>query len=176
MSRHDKWRASNSPDCLPSLDNSAVKGFLMLSRLSVSFIRAFDPFSVNDLNSFRISSQSDLFSLWHDRKRSKRLKASINTAYKRKADKVRPIDSDKSDGSISGNSENWKQKIEKRFDIPEGPFEKYDYLLISKFSIINREARLIPERFAKIKIGKELLKTEKDLLTEMLYNRKTALT
>jgi hypothetical protein len=65
--------------------------------------------------------------------------------------------------------------MEKRFNVPEGPFRKYDYLLISKFSAINREARLIPERLTKIKIGKELLKTEKDLLTKILYNRKTAL-
>jgi hypothetical protein len=66
--------------------------------------------------------------------------------------------------------------MEKRFNIPEGPFRKYDYLLISKFFTISREARLIPKRFAEMKIGKELLKAKKDLLTEMLYNRKAALT
>jgi hypothetical protein len=65
--------------------------------------------------------------------------------------------------------------MEKRFEIPEGFFGKYNYLLISKFSAISREARLIPERFTEIKIGKKLLKSEKDLLTEMLYNRKAAL-
>jgi hypothetical protein len=65
--------------------------------------------------------------------------------------------------------------VEKRFGIPEGPFGKYDYLLISKFSIISREARLIFERFAEIKIEKELLKIKKDLLTKILYNRKAAL-
>jgi hypothetical protein len=65
--------------------------------------------------------------------------------------------------------------MEKRFRIPEGPFRKYNYLLISKFSTINRETRLIPKRFAEIKIGKKLLKTEKDLLTKILYNRKAAL-
>jgi hypothetical protein len=31
---------------------------------------------------------------------------SINTAYKRKTDKVRPVDSDKFNGSTPGNSEN----------------------------------------------------------------------
>jgi hypothetical protein len=65
--------------------------------------------------------------------------------------------------------------MEKRFSIPEGFPRKYDYLLISKFSIISREARLISKRFAKIKFGEKLLKTEKDFLTEMLYNRKAAL-
>jgi hypothetical protein len=65
--------------------------------------------------------------------------------------------------------------VEKRFNIPERPPRKYDHLLISKFSAISREARLIPERLAKMKIGKELLEIKKDLLTEMLYNRETAL-
>jgi hypothetical protein len=65
--------------------------------------------------------------------------------------------------------------MEKRFGIPEGPPEKYDYLLISKFSAINRKTRLISERLTKMKIGEKLLKTEKNLLTEILYNRKTAL-
>jgi hypothetical protein len=65
--------------------------------------------------------------------------------------------------------------MKERFRVPKGPFEKYDYLLILKFFTISRETRLIPKRLTKIKIGKKLLNTEKDLLTEMLYNRKTAL-
>jgi hypothetical protein len=65
--------------------------------------------------------------------------------------------------------------MKKKFNIPEGPPGKYDYLLISKFFTINRKARLISERLTKMKIEKELLKAKKDLLTEMLYNRKAAL-
>jgi hypothetical protein len=65
--------------------------------------------------------------------------------------------------------------VKKRFRVSEELPGKYDYLLISKFSTINRKARLIPERLAEMKIGEKLLKIEKDLLTEILYNRKTAL-
>jgi hypothetical protein len=65
--------------------------------------------------------------------------------------------------------------VKKRFRIPKEPPKKYDYLLISKFFTINRKARLISKRFAEIKIGKELLKIEKDFLMEILYNRKAAL-
>jgi hypothetical protein len=65
--------------------------------------------------------------------------------------------------------------MEKRFGIPEESFGKYNYLLISKFSTISREARLIFERLTEIKIEEKLLEAEKDFLTEMLYNRKTAL-
>jgi hypothetical protein len=109
MLRHGKWRAPDSPNYLPPLDNFTVRNFLMPSRFSVSFIRAFNPFFINNLNSFRISSQSNLFSLWHDRlRKSKGFKTFINTAYKKKANKVQPIDSDKSDSSTPSNSEDWK--------------------------------------------------------------------
>jgi hypothetical protein len=63
MSGYGKWRASNSPDCLPFLGNFAARDFLVPSRFSVSFMRAFNLFFVNNLNSFRIFSQSDLFFL-----------------------------------------------------------------------------------------------------------------
>jgi hypothetical protein len=65
--------------------------------------------------------------------------------------------------------------MEERFKISERFSGKYDYLLIPKFSIINRKTRLTFKRFARIRIGKELLKIKKDFLTEMLYNRKAAL-
>jgi hypothetical protein len=65
--------------------------------------------------------------------------------------------------------------VKKRFRIPKEPPKKYDYLLISKFFAISREARLTFKRFAEMKIGKELLKIKKNLLTEILYNRKAAL-
>jgi hypothetical protein len=65
--------------------------------------------------------------------------------------------------------------VKKRFGIPERPFGKYDYLLISKFSTISRETRLIFKRLAGIRIGEKLFKAKKDLLTKMLYNRKAAL-
>jgi hypothetical protein len=105
MPGYSKWRVPDSPNYLPPLDNFAARGFLILSRLSVSFIRAFDPFSINDLNSFRIFSQSNLFFLWHNYlQRSKGFKTFINITYKRKANKIRLIDSDKSDSSIPGDN------------------------------------------------------------------------
>jgi hypothetical protein len=63
MPKHGKWRASNSPDYSPSLNNSAARDFLVPLRPSVSFMRVFNPFFINNLNFFRISSQSDLFFL-----------------------------------------------------------------------------------------------------------------
>jgi hypothetical protein len=65
--------------------------------------------------------------------------------------------------------------VKKRFSIPEKPPRKYDYLLISKFSTISQKTRLTSKRLTRMKIGKELLKIKKNLLTEILYNRKAAL-
>jgi hypothetical protein len=65
--------------------------------------------------------------------------------------------------------------MEKRFNISEGSSGKYDYLLILKFSIISRRARLTSECFTEMKIGEKLLKAEKDLLTKILYNCKAVL-
>jgi hypothetical protein len=109
MLGHGKWRVFDSPDYLPPLGNFVVRGFLVLSRFSVFFMRTFNPFFINDLNFFRIFFQSDLFFLWHDRlRRFKGFKAFINIVYKRKVDKVRPVNSDKSDSSTLGNNEDWK--------------------------------------------------------------------
>jgi hypothetical protein len=38
----------------------------------------------------------------------------VDTFYKRKADKVQPVDSDKSDGSVPGGSIFWREEIIKR--------------------------------------------------------------
>jgi hypothetical protein len=55
MPGHSKWRAPDSPDCLPSLGNSAARDFLVSLRPSVSFMRVFNPFFIDNLNSFHIS-------------------------------------------------------------------------------------------------------------------------
>jgi hypothetical protein len=35
----------------------------------------------------------------------------MNTIYKRKANKVKPVDSDKSDSSIPGESKSWRENM-----------------------------------------------------------------
>jgi hypothetical protein len=64
MPGHGKWRISDSLDYLSSLGNFAARDFLVPSQLSVFFMRIFDLSFVDDLNFFRIFSQSDLFLLW----------------------------------------------------------------------------------------------------------------
>ena len=100
----------------------------------------------------------------------------VYTAYKRKADKVRPVDTDKSDGAIPGGKEDWKAEIlEQEAKIQTDPNRPYKEWLIPKFSDIPRGSRLTPERLGKMIVGDELTIQERDMLTEMLYNREASL-
>ena len=88
------------------MENSIAERIWTFSQSSRSFLRVFDPSSIINLYSFRISSKSDLFSLFQERLRaSGQRKIFINTAYKRKADKIYPVNLDKSDNSVPGERE-----------------------------------------------------------------------
>jgi hypothetical protein len=115
---------------------------------------------------YRLSRVSDRFSLYLGLPREFR----VSTMYKRKADKVRPVDCGKSDGDKPGGV-NWVE-ISKRTDEPTGKYSKW---LIPKFSDIERGSRLTEERISKLKVGTGLTKEERELFVEMLYNREKAL-
>ena len=98
----------------------------------------------------------------------------VATAYKRKAQKVRPVDRPQGDGSRPGGDANWKDKLfeEARLRMQKGPF---DHWLTPKFSEVSRGCRLTPERVRKLIIGPDLTPQERDLLVEMLHYREAAL-
>lgn len=98
----------------------------------------------------------------------------VAAAYKRKAQKVRPVDRPQGDGSRPGGDADWKDKLfdEARLKMQKGPF---DHWLTPKFSEIPRGSRLTAERVGKLIIGPDLTPQEKELLIEMLYYREAAL-
>ena len=101
----------------------------------------------------------------------------VATAYKRKAQKIQPVDWSISDGSKSGGRQDWKAREvdrERRLGLDQ-PRGEFDRLLIPKFSTMRRGSRLIEERREAMRIGEELLPREKELLLAMLYNREAAL-
>ncbi len=55
------------------------------------------------------------------------------------------------------------------------PTDKYTYWLIPKFTPIVKGAMLTPERKGKMIIGEGMTAQEKEVLTEMLYNREAIL-
>ena len=95
------------------------------------------------------------------------------TAYKNKANKVRPVDSDKSLGDIPRGYNDWKERaiLRERARGKDKPTGKYDRWLTLKFSDIQRGSRLIAERIEGIIISPDLSLEEKDLLLKILYNR-----
>lgn len=141
-------------------------------------LRKFVPTSVTEASSIRLSRKFDNHTLQQlpYRPRGGYATARVDAAYKRKAEKVRPVDTDRSDGTIPGGSLTWKKDAISK-EVPEdiknrGP---YSHWLIPKFSNLARGARMTPERLSKMIVGEELTIKEKELVTEMLYNREAAL-
>ena len=101
----------------------------------------------------------------------------IYTMYKRKAQKVQPVDNLPSDGSLPEGDLHWRQKRwdEVKNRIKEGG--KFDDLVTGKFSKIKEGTRLTADRLKTIladcDIG--LLPEEELLLQTVLFNREEAL-
>ena len=88
---------------------------------------------------------------------------------------MQPVDLGLSDGSKPDGSDAWRvNAIKKEIPILD-PTDKYTHWLIPKFTPIAKGARLTPERLAKMIIGDGMTAQEKDVLTEMLYNREAVL-
>ena len=97
------------------------------------------------------------------------LEFSVATAYKRKAQKVRPVNPNRTDGRKPGEVLDWVERS-KLSDVISTP-GKYSQWLIPKFSDIERGSRLTRERVEALIIGKDLTPQEMDVFVEMLHNR-----
>ena len=97
----------------------------------------------------------------------------VNGMYKRKAEKVRPVDLGESDGNKPGGVLDWVAKS-KEMDVKSHD-EKYPEWLIPKFSDIERGSRLTKERLENLIIGEGLTPQEQDVFVEMLFNHEKVL-
>ena len=100
----------------------------------------------------------------------------VSIAYKRKKDKIRPLDQP-TDGEGTGGDPLFLEKCEKqealeRRHTQKGPF---DVWITPKFSTIPQGSRLTEERIADLDIGAELWPREKELLMALLFNREAAI-
>jgi RNase H-like domain found in reverse transcriptase/Integrase zinc binding domain/Reverse transcriptase (RNA-dependent DNA polymerase) len=104
----------------------------------------------------------------------------VNTMYKRKAEKVRPVDDDGYDGGVPGGYINWRDLAAERqrrwLELhPQAPHE-FDQFLAPRCTTFPRGRRLTDERLSKLDIGgTELTVKERELAIEMLYRREGAL-
>lgn len=100
------------------------------------------------------------------------LPSKIRTMYKRKKDKVRPVDQPHKDGGVPEEKQEWKEPLEGGKLVDRS---YYNGNLIPKFSKIKKGSRLTEERVSELKIGGDLTKREKELLLEVLFNREEAI-
>lgn len=98
----------------------------------------------------------------------------VSTAYKRKAQKVRPVDDSTPSKSKPGGLGNWKEVLLQQVQ-PNVTTGRFDHWLYPRFCVLERGARLTPERKKALIIGPDLTPQEKDLFIEMLHYREAAL-
>ena len=99
----------------------------------------------------------------------------VDGAYKRKSQKVQPVDLSLSDRSKPDGSNIWRlDAIKKEISILD-PTDKYTHWLIPKSTPIVKGARLTPERLGKMVIGESMTAKEKEILTKIFYNREAVL-
>jgi len=135
--------------------------------------------STNDVCETRLSRKFEFRDML-SRLKTKKGDVHVNTAYKRKADKVRPVNSDQSTGEAPGGLPDWfeilwKRRMKYPKEMETDPPHRYDQYITSRFSRIARGSRLKPERIDRLKIGADLTPNEKEFLIEILYRREEAL-
>jgi beta-N-acetylglucosaminidase len=95
-------------------------------------------------------------------------------AYKRKDQKMKLNDICVSDDFKSNDDVTWKKNIIKKKKYFKDFTNQFFEFFISKFFELTKEARLKLEQIQRMQIKNELLKREKELLFEMLFNREIA--
>jgi hypothetical protein len=99
----------------------------------------------------------------------------VYTIYKRKNQKIKFSDICVSDDFKSNDDVSWKKNIIKKKKYFKNFIDQFAEFLISKFFELTKKARLKSERIQRMQIKNELLKREKELLLEMLFNREVVL-
>ena len=95
------------------------------------------------------------------------------TLYKRKGKKVLPADVGYDNGEKPKGDAEWRIKRKEKDCYEAGG--RFSQFIISKFSKIERGSRLKPNRIARMRIGTDLWKEERELLMEVLFNREAAI-
>jgi len=98
--------------------------------------------------------------------------------YKRKAQKIRLVNSSVLDGATPRGMLDWKTRIVEQHTTLLYEKERkgrYNNYLILKFSSVKRGSRLTAKRIIKMIIREHIQPEERELLLELLYKREAAL-
>ena len=98
----------------------------------------------------------------------------VNTAYKKKAQKVQPVDANDGTGDGPGGRRDWYKRSRVR-DTPQEHTGKYKEHLLPRIASFPRGSRLTPERLASLDCGKWLWPEERAMFEEIMMNREGAI-
>ena len=136
------------------------------NEMSIFFFNLFNRFSA-----MRFFKRFDLFDMKESNERAK-----VFILYKKIVDKMRSVNWEFSNESKFFENNDWRTSIiaEKRSRKFHLSRMKYDHWLISKFSTIFSNSRIISKRIKKMLVNDSMQMKEKKFLLSCLYNRKTA--
>ena len=127
---------------------------------------------------YRCSKTTDLFTMRMERQRrqARQQRLTISTAYKRKAEKVQPVNSSTPDKSTLGGVQDWRERaLEQQKKLIRGlPLGPFDHIIEPRYTQLARGARLKPERLERMLVG-DIKPNERQILEAMLFNREEAL-
>lgn len=145
----------------------------------------FQPCEEEHALGWRSSRRGDLWSIrqenYRNSMRQKQLRqmpltARVSTLYKRKADKVNPVNKGEG-GEKPGGDVHWREKAiqeERKRGLHLKKDYPYSQWLYPRISRLGEGARLTPERVERLVIGNSLTPQERDVVLQMLYNREGA--
>ncbi len=123
-------------------------------------------------NEFKLFKKNDLMIFVQFLRLTNSTKVFI--AYKRKNQKMKFNDICVSDDFKLDDNVTWKKNIIKKKKYFKDFTNQFVKFLIFKFSELTKKTRLKFERIQRMQIKNELLKREKELFFEMLFNREIA--
>lgn len=98
----------------------------------------------------------------------------VNTAYKPKSRKVRPVDLTDGTGEAPGGRKDWFERSKAR-ETPQEHTGKYARYLLPRIASIPKGSRLTPERLTSLLVGDWLWESEREMFDEMMLNREGAI-
>lgn len=141
--------------------------------------------SAGHINAERLSRRGPVLTWNHARAEKRRAEANrsctfgIATLYKKKADKIRPVDSDATDGQVPGGRDDWQERAWKRLEATakknEDKNSKYYGILTPRTTDMPRGSRLTKQRRKDLIVGEDITPAERELLEECLLNREKSL-
>lgn len=116
--------------------------------------------------------------VWRRLTRDSEFSGHARTMYKRKADKINPVDSSKPIESPYRNV-SWKKeglaRAHRQLETIQHKPGEWDGISFPRFSEMPKGQRLTPDRLTALKVGIDLKPRERDLLLSILSNREAAL-